>query len=273
VKPERHHLVSQALLRRFAEPGGGLYRWDIRSGAVDSDGERLTTGGVGWIKHFYSLGPRGARDTSIEDLLAREYDNFTTGFVEDVLEGVLEDKYARRFAGEFVAQQMLRTPSGLAQIVATATSLDLQEPPELATRDEVLTRFADLLSAGREEGWHLLAENRWTLGRPPPGRIFVISDRPSTSRLNDWPELGSPGAGPQVTLPITPEACLIVDDGSGYAGERVLSNDEYEEIVFRTAMCADRWVFSHDQGVLSSLAEIASERGYTPRFEQIGDWH
>jgi hypothetical protein len=37
-------------------------------------------------------------------------------------------------------------------------------------------------------------------------------------------------------------------------------------------MCADRWVFSHDQGVLGSLAEIASERGYTPRFEQIGEW-
>lgn len=132
-----------------------------------------------------------------------------------------------------------------------------------------MIRFAQLLSAGREDGWHLLAENRWTLARPPAGRIFVVSDYPATSRLRDWPDL-APLPGPQVTLPITPEACLIIDEGSGYAGERVLSDAECEEIVLRTAMCADRWVLSHDRATLVAVAELVDERGYEPQNEQMG---
>ncbi|MDX6618961.1 MAG: hypothetical protein QOK36_1347, partial [Gaiellales bacterium] len=39
-------------------------------------------------------------------------------------------------------------------------------------------------------------------------RLCVISDYPATSRLNDWSELG-PSDRAQVSLPISPTACLI----------------------------------------------------------------
>ncbi len=268
--PRRQHVVSQSALRPFAEPGGGLYRWDIRSGVVDPEGKRHQTRGVGWLPHFYSLGERGSWNTEIEELLSREYDERRPGFLIDVLDGALEDVHARQFAAEILMQQIFRTPRGFAQIVGAAST---EEVAAVDTRDDVLQRFVTFLAIGRDHGF--LAKNeRWSLGRPPPGRLFVISDCPTTSRRTDWPELVPTQAGPQLSLPLTPEACLIVEEGHGhgYAGERELTRDEYDEIVFRTAMCADKWVWSHDHRTLVSLAKNATRLGYRPRFDQFGDW-
>ncbi|MDX6618960.1 MAG: hypothetical protein QOK36_1346 [Gaiellales bacterium] len=43
-------------------------------------------------------------------------------------------------------------------------------------------------------------------------------------------------------------------------------------MLFRTAMAADKWVWSHDFATLESLAKNARRLGYKPRFDQFGDW-
>ena len=52
---------------------------------------------------------------------------------------------------------------------------------------------------------------------------------------------------------------------------RQLARRDYDEILFPTAMCADKWVWSHDHAVLTSLAKNAHRLGYEPRAEQLVD--
>jgi hypothetical protein len=257
-------VVPQWALRPFADAGGGLYSWDIRSGRVD-DSQPRSTAGVGWLNHFYTVGEGSERDGSIEEWLASEIDNAGPTFLREALDGSLADPRARRRAAEMVMAQMMRTPRGLAWID------DLWPKGPARTKDEVRGRLRALLQLGKLAPW-LAAGGSWMLAKPPNGRIFVISDNPVTSRLNDWPELADSDQA-QVTLPITPGACLVVEpDPPRWLGERRLRRRDYDEVVFRTALAADKWVWSHDASVLASLAKKARRFGYAPRYAQVGDW-
>jgi hypothetical protein len=128
-----------------------------------------------------------------------------------------------------------------------------------------------ILQSVIEGEWPMLRAARWRLVHPPDDRSFVISDNPVTSRNLDW-EAGAPSGtlilaldnprrdvqATQVTWPLTPTACLLVDYApTSWAEPRVLTGAEYFEVVRRTAMAANQWVWCASEATADFLlAEI-----------------
>ncbi|HEY5053373.1 MAG TPA: DUF4238 domain-containing protein [Solirubrobacterales bacterium] len=285
---KRHHIVPRFLLARFAEPPGDndghLAQLDTTSGAT----ARVSVRTAATRHRFYSVRSTEAeKDNRIESLI---------GLVEDhaaeAMDLLLEcpermGDHDRIAIAIFIALQVQRTPKALARAEAM-----IRETAEAVLREQVgdpgtfaraargqgvelsaaqLERMRHELRRAmaegrlrakyvREEAWRGMVDNlleagrhplemEWYLLRAGEGE-YVASDNGISVVRNADGEL-------ETALPLSPDACLVLT-GQGDGLKRIrVPGEAVADLNLRTYADAERFIFGHDQGVVTKVRDLA----------------
>lgn len=291
-RPRKHHYLPQFYLRRFSTDGEGLYQVNKTNGRIAP----VKIKDTGAIRDFHTLDGEDSDNPDALESALSQVEGALAPHLADFLSGGFHRREARLYVMQFVSMMRMRVPAlrdylqvSMADVVHTELALMESQgklppaPPGLEDLLRVENLRVEMLNhkvmeqmyalASNEEVLHILYSMRPTLLHAPMGTRFITSDQPVALYHPDAPRLM--GIGPDtpdvmISLPLSSRSALLLTHDRFRGVERSARATEVEEINRRTALLAQKWIFTGEAPAqLIPLLETGSGQSYGFVYEKM----